>query len=83
MTMNVSLTPELERFVNDKVKSGLYSSASEVVREGLRRLREEDELRELKLAELRRDIRQGLESGQSVPISEVVEHLKKRRSKRP
>ena len=37
-TMNVSLPPELVRFVREKVDSGLYSSASEVVREALRRL---------------------------------------------
>ncbi len=36
--MNVSLTPELDEFVNAKVSSGLYNSASEVVREGLRLL---------------------------------------------
>ena len=43
--MNVSLTPELERFVDDKVQSGLYNNASEVVREGLRLLKEQDEIR--------------------------------------
>ena len=37
-TMNVSLSPELARFVREKVESGLYTSASEVVREALRRL---------------------------------------------
>ena len=36
--MNVSLTPELERLVAEKVESGLYESPGEVVREGLRRL---------------------------------------------
>ena len=44
-TMNVSLTPELEKFVDGKVESGLYNNASEVVREGLRLLKEHDELR--------------------------------------
>jgi len=34
--MNVSLTPELERFVREKVATGLYNNASEVVREALR-----------------------------------------------
>ena len=34
-TMNVSLTPELEKIVNKRVKSGMYNSASEVVREAL------------------------------------------------
>jgi antitoxin ParD1/3/4 len=50
--MNVSLTPELERFVDGKVESGLYNNASElynnaseVVREGLRLLKEQDEIR--------------------------------------
>jgi len=37
-TMNVSLSPELARFVRAKVECGLYASASEVVREALRRL---------------------------------------------
>ena len=40
--MNVSLTPELERFVQEKVHSGRYISASEVVREALRLLRSEE-----------------------------------------
>lgn len=43
--MNVSLTPELEKFVDDKVESGLYNNASEVVRESLRLLKEHDEIR--------------------------------------
>ena len=43
--MNVSLTPELEKFVGGKVESGLYNNASEVVREGLRLLKEHDEIR--------------------------------------
>jgi putative addiction module CopG family antidote len=44
-SMNVSLTPELEKFVDGKVESGLYNNASEVVREGLRLLQERDENR--------------------------------------
>ena len=43
--MNISLTPELERFVHGKVASGLYNNASEVIREGLRLLKEQDEIR--------------------------------------
>jgi antitoxin ParD1/3/4 len=56
--MNISLTPELERLVTDKVKSGMYQTSSEVIREGLRLLKERDDSRE----SLRRDIRAGLES---------------------
>jgi len=39
--MNVSLTPELEKFVQKEVAGGLYQTASEVVRAGLRRLKED------------------------------------------
>lgn len=38
--MNVSLTPELEKIVFERVASGLYASASEVIREALRLLEE-------------------------------------------
>ena len=51
--MNVSLTPEPEQLVQQKVKSGRYLSASEVVREALRLLHEQDQLRELRLERLR------------------------------
>ncbi len=51
--MNVSLTPELERYVTSKVKEGLYASQSEVVRHGLRLLIERDELLDARIAELR------------------------------
>jgi antitoxin ParD1/3/4 len=59
--MNVSLTPELEKLVNEKVKSGLYNSASEVIREGLRLLQEQDELKRIRRDELRREIMLGVE----------------------
>ena len=59
--MNVSLTPELEKLVNDKVKSGRYNSASEVIRESLRLLQDHDELKRIRLDELRREIMLGVE----------------------
>jgi antitoxin ParD1/3/4 len=55
--MNVSLTKELESLVNQKVKSGMYQTASEVVREGLRLLKERDQLEWL-----RREVRLGGEA---------------------
>ena len=39
--MNISLTPELAKFVEKEVESGLYQTASEVGRAGLRRLKED------------------------------------------
>lgn len=60
--MNVSLTPELEQLIHDRVRSGRYHSASEVVREALRLLETRDELRQLRLAEQRKKVAAGLES---------------------
>lgn len=51
--MNVSLTPELENFVQTKVVSGRYTSASEVVREALRLLEGQDQMRAAQLEEFR------------------------------
>ena len=67
MGMNVNLTPQLEELVRAKVSSGLYSSASEVVREALRLMEEQDQLKQLRLEQLRLDIRAGVDSGQSKP----------------
>lgn len=67
--MNVSLTPELEKIINQKVKSGMYGSASEVVRESLRRMFKEegvirptitDEQRQ-QMEELRQEVLKGVE----------------------
>ena len=66
MAMNINLTPSLEKMVRDKVKSGLYTSASEVMREALRLMAEQDSIRQAKIDLLRRDIRAGIESGTSL-----------------
>jgi antitoxin ParD1/3/4 len=54
--VNVSLTPELDKFVAGKVKSGRYNSASEVVREALRLLEEHDRSRGAQLAAFNREL---------------------------
>jgi antitoxin ParD1/3/4 len=59
MTMNVSLTPQLEELVRKKVDSGLYTSASEVVREALRLLDAFESVRASSLAQLRSDVDAG------------------------
>ena len=72
--MNVSLTPELEAFVDAVVKSGRYGSASEAVREGLRLLQE----REAKFLRLKRDIEDGLNSGEATEgsFADVAKRLR-------
>ena len=74
--MNVSLTPKLEEMIKQKVASGSYNSSSEVIREALRLLEEQDQLRLVKLEKLRQDIQEGLESGDSTPLD--FDDIKKR-----
>ncbi len=80
--MNVSLTPELEEFVTRKVESGLYQTASEVIREGLRLLRERDELHQQQLEEFRRAIAIGIDQadqGKVTPLNdETIARVKSR-----
>lgn len=66
--MNVSLTPQLEKLVKSKVDSGLYGSASEVMREALRLLEERDRRHALRVEELRAEIKKGLDSGEPIPL---------------
>jgi antitoxin ParD1/3/4 len=61
--MNANLGPVLEKFVAELLESGLYQSQSEVVREGLRLLKEREDLKKLRLSELRNEIALG--SGQA------------------
>jgi antitoxin ParD1/3/4 len=75
-TMNISLTPQLEKLVQERVKSGLYTSASEVIREALRLLDSRD--RGL-TQQLRADVESGLrqlDAGQSRPFdADAVERI--------
>jgi antitoxin ParD1/3/4 len=83
--MNVSLTPELEQLVSEKVASGMYQSASEVIREALRLLKERDEIREHRLAELRKEVSVGLDQlrrGEGIPGEQVYEELRQRSQER-
>lgn len=84
MPINVSLTPQLEDMVKRKVASGLYNSASEVVREALRLMEEQDRLRAVRLDQLRQDIRDGLTSGDPTPWNpdEIKKEGRKRRAAR-
>lgn len=83
--MNVSLTPKLEELVNQKVSSGLYNSASEVVRDALRLLEERDRLREMRMEELRREVAIGLEQlkrGEKVDGEQFFRELKQKSDRR-
>lgn len=57
--MNISLTPTLEKFVQDKVASGLYNSVSEVIREALRLLASKETISQERILQLNKDIEEG------------------------
>jgi antitoxin ParD1/3/4 len=56
MTITISLPPELEKLINEKVQSGEYASANEVISESLRLLEEQEELRRIKYQALKQEI---------------------------
>ena len=83
--MNVSLTPELENFVAAKVETGRYSSASEVVREALRLLEENDQRRSVQLQEFNQELGQRLASldrGETVAPAATRARLQKKSQQR-
>jgi antitoxin ParD1/3/4 len=59
--MNVNLGPVFDQFIAELLQTGHYQSQSEVVREGLRLLKEREELKRLRLTELRKEIAIGSE----------------------
>ncbi len=82
--MNVSLTPQLEMFIKQKLEKGMYNSVSEVVREALRLLEERDALHAMRLEALRSDIGRGIESldnGEGKPLNTEVIKARGRKSR--
>jgi len=79
--MNISLTKELEKIIQDKVNSGLYTSASEVIREALRLMQHNDNLQQLKINQLNQAIELGLtqlQSGNKITASSAYKELKQK-----
>ena len=71
MSMNVSLPPELEARVRQRVESGMYGSASEVIREALRLFEAYEQVKTAKLDSLRQDIAKGLNDAKNGRTKEV------------
>jgi antitoxin ParD1/3/4 len=69
--MNVSLPPELEARVRQRVESGMYGSASEVIREALRLFEAYEQVKTAKLDGLRQDIAKGLNDVKNGRAKEV------------
>ncbi len=75
MPSSYAIGPHFENLIKDKIESGRYSSASEVVREALRLFEEYEELRAVRLEKLRAQIREGKESGPGIPAETVLGQL--------
>ncbi len=87
--MNVSLTKEQEELVNQRVASGRYASASEVIREGLRLLEARDEERSARLEGLRAQVAAGIAQANGgdlidgeTAVAEVRKRVNSRRKRR-
>jgi antitoxin ParD1/3/4 len=80
--MNVSLTPRLEEMVQEHVRSGRYSSASEVIRAALRLLEDHEREQAVRFEQLKADVQKGiddLDAGRSAELThEVFEEIKAR-----
>jgi antitoxin ParD1/3/4 len=80
--MSLSLQPETERLIEEKVQSGEYNSADEVVRSALCALAKEDQEYAIRVEALRGEIQKGLDeldAGRGVPIDEAFSRIKLRR----
>jgi antitoxin ParD1/3/4 len=76
--MNVSLPEPLKRYVDGKVSSGIYGSASEFVREAIREKRQRDQEREEAKSLLAGKLLEGLDSGKPIPFTNSYFKSKKR-----
>lgn len=73
--LSIALPPEMAALLREAVESGEYASASEVVRDALRAWKQKRKLETLELEEVRRLIREGVESGPSVDAARVFTRL--------
>lgn len=71
MSMNVSLPPELEARVRQRVESGMYGSASEVIREALRLFEAYEQVKASQLDSLRQDIAKGLNDAKNGHVKAI------------
>jgi antitoxin ParD1/3/4 len=79
MATSYSIGKHFEQFIEGLIASGRYSTASEIIRDGLRLIEEREQSREAKLEWLRAAIQEGLDSPvEEVDIDELIEDVKRR-----
>jgi antitoxin ParD1/3/4 len=78
MPSSYTLGEHFESFIKEQVEGGRYASASEVIRDGLRLLEEEQQRRQAVLEGLRGEIEKGRRSGRPKPAAEVLDRLERK-----
>jgi antitoxin ParD1/3/4 len=82
MASSYSVGEHFEGLIRSLIESGRYSTASEVMREGLRLLEEREERRQAKLEALRAEIQKGFDSGPAEEVGDMFERIKSEGRKR-
>ena len=82
MATSYSIGKHFEVFIESLLKSGRYSTASEVMRDGLRLVEEREERRKAKLEALRAEIQKGLDSGPAEEVGDMFARIKSEGRKR-
>jgi antitoxin ParD1/3/4 len=75
MPSSYAIGPHFENLIKQKIESGRYSSASEVVRDALRLFEEHEELRATQLKNLRQQLQEGRDCGTGIPADKVFNRL--------
>lgn len=81
MPSSYAIGKHFEEFIRDQIRAGRYMSASEVVRDALRLLEEEEDRRKASLEALRAEVTEGLESGKGRPAAAVLDRLERKYAK--
>jgi antitoxin ParD1/3/4 len=82
MPSSYSIGKHFEAFIEGLIESGRYSTASEVLRDGLRMIEEREERRRVQLEALRAEIQKGFDSGPAEEVGDMFERIKREGRKR-
>lgn len=78
MPTSVALSAHFESFIKEQVSAGRFNNVSEVIRAGLRLLEDQEQMKALKLQELRAAIDAGANSGPGLDADEVLGRLERK-----
>ncbi len=82
MATSYSIGKHFEGLIQGLIESGRYSTASEIMREGLRLVEEREERRKAKLEALRAEIQKGFDSGPMEEVGDMFERIRAQGRKR-